>query len=430
MWQVPSAGTLSPTSRPEATVRAVIRGGTRGGRGGMPAIGVDRLPEGEMDALIAHLRALRVVAPRFDARDLLHCDLDPRVYELGAPDDGPPSAPVRTADGFLVAFTRGLALDGGRARNDLLVQRTDAAGELLPAVRIAEDVHLTTPRVAGDRDTIYLQVQPPVGGRFVLTMLQTEGAHPLVDRPAPLLSGWAEDLAVGPRGVVATWGTRAAREVERGIDREHAPVVSLPASTVTPVPSEQLVASGAAVDLVLLQPPGSLRVAVLDPAGATAREIVLATVPADHRVESSLAAGPAGFAAVFVDVDLRTLRLQRFDVRGEAIGEPTVSPAPEAHVRRYPRITALGEGWAVSYWDGVGSAVQRFDAEGRPVGAPVEVRSGDERGGHTEARMVARDDALAVSWHVHGPEFSHGHAQEVPRRPGPRLAVLRCRGSR
>ncbi|MFO0602857.1 MAG: hypothetical protein U0324_06765 [Polyangiales bacterium] len=369
-------------------------------------------------------------APTSDARDLLHCDLDLRAYELGAPDDGPPSAPVRTADGFLVAFTRGLPLDAGRSRNDLLVQRTDAAGELLPAARVAEDVHLTTPRVAGDRDTIYLQAQPPAGGRFVLTMLQTDGALPLVDRPAPLLAGWAEDLAVGPRGAVATWGTRTAREVERGIDRQHAPVVSLPASTMTPIPTEQLVASGASVDLALIQSPGSLRVAVLDPVSATARERVLAPVPADRWLESSLAAGPAGFAAVFVDVDLRTLRLQRFDARGEAIGEPTLWPAPDAHVRRYPRVAALGEGWAVSYWDGVGPAVQRFDAEGRVMGAPVQVRSGDERGGHTEARMVARDDALAVSWHVHEPEFSHGLAQEVPRRPGPRLAVLRCRGAR
>lgn len=390
-----------------------------------PATPAVRAP---LDARPAEAR----VAPALpsDARDLLLCDLDPRAYELGAPDDGPPSAPVRTADGFLVAFTRGLALDGGRSRNDLLVQRTDASGALQPAVRIAEDVHLTTPRVAGDRDTIYLQAQPPVGERFVLTMLQTDGAHPLVDRPAPLLSGWAEDLAVGPRGVVATWGTRTARDVERGIDRQHAPVVSLPASTMAPIPSEQLVASGASVDLALVQPPGSLRVAVLDPTSASVGARVLATAPADRWVESSLAAGPAGFAAVFVDVDLRTLRLQRFDARGEAIGEPSVWPAPDAHVRRYPRIAALGAGWAVSYWDGVGPAVLRFDAEGRAIGAPVQVRSGDERGGHTEARMVARDDALAVSWHVHGPEFSHGLAQEVPRRPGPRLAVLRCRGAR
>jgi hypothetical protein len=33
-------------------------------RGEMPAIGLGRLPEGELDALIAHLRVLRVVAPR------------------------------------------------------------------------------------------------------------------------------------------------------------------------------------------------------------------------------------------------------------------------------------------------------------------------------------------------------------------------------
>ncbi len=94
---------------------------------------------------------------------------------------------------------------------------------------------------------------------------------------------------------------------------------------------------------------------------------------------------------------------------------------------RHPRVAALGEGWAVSYWDGVGPAVLRFDAAGHALGPPAPVRSGDERGGHTDARMVATRDGLAVTWHMHEPERSHGLASERPRRPGPRLGLLRCR---
>ena len=365
-----------------------------------------------------------------DARGILHCDLDLRAYELGERDDGEPSAPARTTDGFFVAFTHSQPLDAGRARTDLMAQRTDGSGALLPAMQIARDVHITTPRVVGDRDTIYVQAQPPSAGRFPLTMFQTEGAVALVDRPAPFLSGWAEDMALGPRGVIATWRTRTGREVERGIDREHLPNISLTASTSTPVPSEQLVASGGSVDMVLVQAPGSLRVAVLD-SSTTPRERVLATGPADRWFESSLAASSSRFAVVFIDADMRTLRLQRFDSHGDAIGEATIlAPVDDSHVRRHPRITSLADGWAVSYWDGIGPTIQRFDADGRAVGAPFEVRSGDERGGHTEARMVASDDALAVTWHVHEPEFSHGVPQEVPPRPGPRLGVLRCRASR
>lgn len=63
LWRVPSGGTLSATERPVAAVRRQIREGS-GDRspGGMPAIGVDSLPEREMPALLAYLRSLRVVA--------------------------------------------------------------------------------------------------------------------------------------------------------------------------------------------------------------------------------------------------------------------------------------------------------------------------------------------------------------------------------
>lgn len=65
LWRVPSGGTLSATERTEAAVRRQIREGSGArGPGGMPAIGVDALPEHELPALLAYLRALRIVAPR------------------------------------------------------------------------------------------------------------------------------------------------------------------------------------------------------------------------------------------------------------------------------------------------------------------------------------------------------------------------------
>ncbi len=65
LWRVPAGGTLSATDRTEAAVRRQIREGSRDrGRGGMPAIGVDALPEHEMPALMAYLRTLHVVAAR------------------------------------------------------------------------------------------------------------------------------------------------------------------------------------------------------------------------------------------------------------------------------------------------------------------------------------------------------------------------------
>ncbi len=64
MWQVPSGGSLSAANRSEAAVRRQIREGSGRAPDGMPAIGVDRLPESEMPALMAYLRQLHVVGPR------------------------------------------------------------------------------------------------------------------------------------------------------------------------------------------------------------------------------------------------------------------------------------------------------------------------------------------------------------------------------
>jgi hypothetical protein len=64
---------------------------------------------------------------------------------------------------------------------------------------------------------------------------------------------------------------------------------------------------------------------------------------------------------------------------------------------------------------------------GHEASSPMVLRSGDERGGQTEARIAVTSRAIAVTWVVGSPWFSHGVAAEIPNRPGPRLAVLSCR---
>lgn len=62
MWHVPYGGTLGATARSEASVRRIIREGSDSGRAArMSALGVDALPEREMPALFAWLRAMHVV---------------------------------------------------------------------------------------------------------------------------------------------------------------------------------------------------------------------------------------------------------------------------------------------------------------------------------------------------------------------------------
>ena len=62
MWHVPSGGTLGAPERSEASVRRIIREGSGSGRAArMPAISVEALPEREMPALFARLRAMHVV---------------------------------------------------------------------------------------------------------------------------------------------------------------------------------------------------------------------------------------------------------------------------------------------------------------------------------------------------------------------------------
>lgn len=363
-------------------------------------------------------------SPAAVATDLLHCDLELRAYELGAPDDGPPSAPVLGRDGVLVAFTHTRSVSADAIATDLVTQRLDGQGALQPPTTLRRDVHASVPRIAASGDRI--RVVAVSGARFDLLELDTGTGGAQVDAPAVTLPFWPEDVTAGPRGLVATHSTRRNRFVRRDFGGAASPDVVLPPSEGMPVPQEQLVASGAAVDLVMFRTRTGVSLATLAPgAAAPTGDRELFPRVGETWAEASVAAGPSGFAIVRNGPAINAITLLRFDAQGVPAGEPTAVSDADG-TRRHPRVSPLGDGWVVSYWDGVGPTILRFEADGRAIGRPAQVRSGDERGGHTEARMVASERALAVSWHVHEPEFSHGMPSERPRRPGPRLGIFRC----
>jgi hypothetical protein len=378
------------------------------------------------------LADVRVAAPaRSPATpDLLHCDLESRTYEPGAPDDVRPSAPVLAGGGVLVAFTRPRPVADGGVVTELVTRRLDERGVLRPAVVVRQGAHASAPRIAAAGDRIRLVAAS--GARFDLLEIDASTGGGQADAPAASLPFWPEDMTAGPRGIVATHSTPQGRVVRRSAGVGASPDVVLPPSGGMPEPHEQLVASGASLDLVLFPTAGAVGLAVLTPgAAAPTRQRELFTRGGAVWGEASIAAGPSGFAVVRNGPEVHALTLLRFDAQGEPLGTPTTSVGSDpSHPRRHPRVAALGLGWVVSYWDGVGPSILRFDADGRAVGSPTEVRSGDERGGHTDARMVADERTLAVTWHVHEPEFSHGVQAERPRSPGARLGLFRCRDAR
>ena len=351
--------------------------------------------------------------------DLLRCPLALHAYELGAPDAGPPTAPFVAGDGVFVAFPEARADGSGY---DLVAARLDHGGTLHPGARFERAAPGMSVLAAGYGEA--LRAPARIGERWMLVSFDASSGGGQADAPAPMLPAAPSDVVLGPRGLVTLYDDATHRTVERELEHRAQPTVVLPRPPSSAIPSEQLLASGAEVDVLLLPTAAAVRFLVLRPGEATpARDEALF-----ERGESSVAAGPSGFAVAHGDPSFTRLTLRRFDRAGVPTGEPTSIPTPDgASVLRHPRVAAQGEGWAVSYWDGVGPAVLRFDAAGRALGPPTPVRSGDERGGHTDARMAATRDGLAVTWHVHEPEFSHGVASERPRRPGARLGLLRCR---
>ena len=353
----------------------------------------------------------------------LTCPLTVRAYEIGSSGDSEPSAPAVGGDGFVVAFTH--TTEDGSA---LYTQRISKDGALAAPRRIRSPTPRFRPHLVGDGDRLYAIVTDE-GGPEAIPLDPNTGA-PL---GAPFsLPRWPEDAALGPRGLIYTIspdGIRSVGTVRTGADAERAfPPASLPGPTSWSVPAEQILASGPRADAILARYDDRAHLAIVDRRGA--RDPV-ALFPWGRGIwsEASLAAGPEGFAVARTGPGLGDLEIHLTDPEGAIVGSARSLPdrrEPDARVRRYPRIASIGEGWAITYWDGTGPSLVRVDASGTATADPVAIRSGDECGGHTDARIAAHDDAIAVTWEVGPAAFNHGHPSEQPDRPGPRLAILRC----
>ena len=366
----------------------------------------------------ARTAAPRVVASA--APDLLRCDLQVDAHELGEAGDGVPSAPAALGDGFVVAFTRTTA-----AGTDLLAQRLGGDGRLAPAVVVRRGVHASRPFVIGEGTSASVLAITQDGATEVIALDPATGGASDATPQVFLLP--PEDVALGPRGLVRVF----RRGDRRVVARDGRPDVALPAPESVSVPREPILASGAASDLVVVRQGRAVRTAILT-GTSTRRSEVLFRGGAGRWAELGVAAGPGGFVLVRTGPEIGDLEVYLGDAGGSlgaavGIGPPATSTLPpDALVRRYPRAAALGDGWALSYWDGTGPSLVRVDASGHVTADAIELRSGDERGGHTDARMVATERAIAVTWQVEPPRMGHGFPEEEPRRPGPRLAILRC----
>jgi hypothetical protein len=366
------------------------------------------------------------------SRDLLHCALTPRVYELGEAGDGEPTAPIALGDAIAVAFTRTTA-----GTSELLVQRVLADGTLAPAVAIREGVHYARPMLVAAGARAFVLAVRPDGAAEAVPLDPTTGGASDADA-AVALDVVPEDASIGPRGLVVTHsiGTGDHRRLVR---RALGPAgtahdARFPAPREWPTVREQLLASGADLDAVLVRAPGGVSIATIDAAGRETRSARLfPNGRSGTWSEASIAAGAHGLAVVRTGPEIADLSLYLAATAVDLARPitPIAIPLPaavdaSALVRRYPRVAALGDGWAISYWDGTGPSLVRVDAAGAITAEAIAVRSGDERGGHTDAQMTATADALAITWQVGPPMMSHGFPEEVPRRAGPRLAVLRC----
>ena len=203
----------------------------------------------------------------------------------------------------------------------------------------------------------------------------------------------------------------------------------MPAIDSYTIPEEQIIASGRGADIVLARRDDGaehIATAVFAMPGAVVPKLVeLFRTRADEWGEASIAAGEDGFVVVRDGPTINQLQLIRLDVKGDRVGDPVIIMT-RGDVSRYPRVAALESVWIVSYWEGIGPTIVRLDADARPIGDPIAVRSGDERVGQTDARIAISANAIAISWLVASPMMDHGTRAEEPSHPGPRLAVLRC----
>lgn len=358
--------------------------------------------------------------PALPPPDPLRCELALDVATLGEHAEAV-SAPVLVADGALVAYLRPVA-EGPRAL-ELVTRSVRVSDGALGAEQVVfRAEHVAAPRLVAHAGRAAVTVS--ARGTARLVPLAADGA---IDPSASSvsLSAWPEAIALGPRGVVAL--PYGASIVER-FAADGAPLapIAVPSSPAMPEAQEELVASGAEVDLVLRRS-GASDAPAIDAHVLADGEIARHPVARDAGV--SVAAGRSGFLVV-VSAPAEAwndLALHFFDARGAPRGEVVHLSGPADGVRRYARAAPLGEGWAITFWDGVGPSLLRVDGAGRALAAPLPLRSGDERGGHTDARIATRDDgAIAITWDVRPPAFGHGLPEEQPAQPGARVALARC----
>ena len=321
-----------------------------------------------------------------EAPDLLRCPLRVETYELGEKGDGAPSAPVATANGFVVAFNHG---------SSLVTQRLDGAGVLEDPV-VFGDAGLATPLLALDRGVLspLADALPGVGGE-----------------------AWPDDWTGGPRGPVATFIRGDQRTVVTP-----ARVVGFSVAGPHPMPTEQVLASGPDADVVVLRG-APIRVGVVPASGGS----VVHALGVSDFVDVSIAGGERGFLVIGDGSGMMNVTTVGLDRSGVPSSPNDLPRVDDTKVTRFPRAAALASGWVVTYWDGIGPSLVRIDSSARETSPPIELRTGDERGGQTEARIAVSGRAIAVTWVVGQPWWGHGVASEIPNRPGPRLAVISCR---
>ena len=351
--------------------------------------------------------------------DLASCELSARVLEIGGGAEV--SAPVEVPDGFVVAFER--HDDGGR-QSDLFAQHVRVDGTLEPPVLVRAGAHNPWGIVFGDSQRAYV-VAAVRGAPFRVLAAEPSGDGVLSLDRSP------DDAARGPRGIVTTHGVGGHRLVRWESGRE----VEVPLQTGGPVPHERILVAGPEIEaLVAHDATGASFVALGAGPPRSTPLFAESDEPESQTTTASgvtVAAGPEGFVVVRTGPGYLDLEVRFADRHGSLA--PSAVPIPVQssglRVRRHPRATALGTGWVISYWDGRGPSLVRIDARGAVTGEALELRSGDERGGHTAAPMVVGHDAIAATWYVTSPMFGVA-PDEGTRRHGARIAILRCTGDR
>jgi hypothetical protein len=372
--------------------------------------------------------------------DLLHCPLAVITHTLGdasSPSDvisnlyysaTAISGPVRTDQGFLVFF-----VNADQTTTQLVATTMQDDGTLLPSHIVPTSPPVASVEASSDGHQALVagtSLYPNDIGFWLGNYSATTG---FVDWWPPAGIPFEAMMAQGPRGLALAYpenGDSAAIVLVRpGLGTETV-TMREPRPYVGEVPRNFGVVAGTDLDLVLSSRPESDGHHILeafvfpaDPAQAPSR-VPIATSP--QSFEAAIAASDSGFAVVWTDSDLQGLWFQALDASATPVGEPVEFFQPlDGIVSRYPQITSLAEGWAISFWDGEGASLVRVDARGTSLEDPLPIRSGDEIGGHTNAPMASTPDGLAMVWLV-GQRQSAVTQDTFDTPFGPRIALIRC----